>query len=152
MTTNPSVKKKETQKLKEMSNEENNKRQELYSSESIYGNLDPTVIAGGMIQTLSGVVEDITNFGQKEDDNFINIFFKDDRMFFLGIFCLGIAVLLFLWSLLFSGGTEKVVYRTVAAQQYAPQMQAGGMVAQQVQQGQVPPGDFFGGDDVDVGV
>ena len=96
-----------------------------------------------MIQTLSGVVEDITNFGQKEDDNFINIFFKDDRMFFLGIFCLGIAVLLFLWSLLFSGGTEKVVYRTVAAQQYAPQMQAGGMVAQQVQQGQVPPGDFL---------
>ena len=28
MTTNPSVKKKETQKLKEMSNEENNKRQD----------------------------------------------------------------------------------------------------------------------------
>lgn len=103
MSSKAGKKAKEDKKLKEMSDEANAKKEEKFNTGAIYQNLDPNVIVGGMIQTISAIIEDVTNFGKTEDDDFVNIFFKDDRMFFLGILFLAITFLLLCLNMMKGG-------------------------------------------------
>tara|TARA_Y100000389_G_scaffold93550_1_gene90217 strand:- start:3039 stop:3398 length:360 start_codon:yes stop_codon:yes gene_type:complete len=111
------INKKEQSKLDKLSNDANKKRQNLYKK-SLYDNLDVNILIAGIIQTLAGIFEDITSFGKREDDDIKYIFFKDDRMFFLGVICILITVLLMVYYS--TQSQESNVTQPVAAVQQQP--------------------------------
>ena len=94
---------KESAKLSE---EENNKRKKSYDNASIYENMSIEIVFGGVVQTITGIIGDLINYGQKEEDGMMNIFWKDDRMFFLGVFFLFITLILGILHFVYSNNDE----------------------------------------------
>ena len=94
----------EENRAKELSEQENEKRDKSYKSASIYQNLTLQTIVGGTMQTLTGILNDLISYGKTEDDSIIEIFWKDDRMFFVGVLSLLICIILGLLNIMSGSG------------------------------------------------
>ena len=94
---------KESEKLDKLSYKENEKKNELYRRDSIYNNLSIMTFFGGAVQTISSIINDLVEYGKREEDDVINIFYKDDRMFFMGAFFLLIALIIFIANMINPG-------------------------------------------------